>query len=604
MASKQVENFLARIAELESQLKRVKRLEKGFRQTRTRYKALLDYMLNGVVIYKPTEGGQDFILVDLNKAAERIDKIKRSEVRGKSISQVFPRIEEFGLLEVFREVVKTGTPIDHPVTKYKDKRLEGWRDYFVYKLPTGDIVTVYSDETKRKQAEEALRRSEERFRTVVESLPDCIFIKDTSRRFVYVNPAMEALLGLKASEIVGCTSEDFFGVEAGKHIRESDLRALRGEAIEEEHTRPVRGVNLTFHDIRVPLRTHDGEVIGICGISRDITERSKLVGQSSIAVEHYSSGAMRETLSKASFAATTDSIILLQGESGSGKDFLARLIHDRSRRADGPFFAINCAAIAPELAESELFGHESGAFTGAHRKKRGLLELAEGGTILLNEIGELSLALQAKLLTFLDTKSFLRVGGEKSIHIDARIIAATHRDLAKEVQEGRFLEPLYYRLGVFPIRVPPLRERSEDIPMIARDIVAKLALEMQLPSIPVFEAADMATLKRYHWPGNVRELRNVLERSIMLSGQGPFRVWLSFADKPSKDWAFQVRFPEEQSLREINERVTEELCLEALRRTGGNQKEAARLLGISRDSMHRYARKFGFKRANLTRFKS
>jgi DNA-binding NtrC family response regulator len=140
--------------------------------------------------------------------------------------------------------------------------------------------------------------------------------------------------------------------------------------------------------------------------------------------------------------------------------------------------------------------------------------------------------------------------------------------------------------------------------MIARDIVAKLALEMQLPSIPVFEAADMATLKRYHWPGNVRELRNVLERSIMLSGQGPFRVWLSFADKPSKDWAFQVRFPEEQSLREINERVTEELCLEALRRTGGNQKEAARLLGISRDSMHRYARKFGFKRANLTRFKS
>jgi len=600
VASREIEDLVAKIADLESKLVRAKRLQQGFRHTRTRYKALLDYMLNGVVIYRPTEGGEDFLVVDLNKAAEKIDQIKKSEVRDKSISQVFPRIKEFGLLEVFRAVVKSGKPIDHPVTKYKDKRLEGWRDYFVYKLPTGEIVTVYSDETKRKQAEEALRRSEERFRTLVQSVPDCIFIKDTSCRFTYVNPAMEALLGRKASEIVGGTSEDFFGEEAGKNIRESDLRALMGESIEEEHTRPVQGVNMTFHDIRVPLRNDDGEVIGICGVSRDITERSKLVGQPSIKVEQYPSRAMRDTLSKAYFAATTDSIILLQGESGSGKDFLVRWIHDHSRRSDGPFFAINCAAIAPELAESELFGHEEGAFTGARRRKRGLLELAEGGTILLNEIGELSLALQAKLLTFLDTKSFLRVGGEKSIHVNARIIAATHRDLATEVQEGRFLEALFYRLGVFPIRVPPLRERSEDVPIIAGEIVSKLASELHLPEIPMFDATDLAALRRYHWPGNVRELRNVLERSIMLSGKGRFRVWLSFSDEASKDWAFQVRFPGEQTLREITDGVTEELCIEALRRTEGNQKEAARLLGISRDSMHRHARKFGLKRAKLT----
>ncbi|MBM3301499.1 MAG: sigma 54-interacting transcriptional regulator, partial [Deltaproteobacteria bacterium] len=412
------------------------------------------------------------------------------------------------------------------------------------------------------------------------------------------------LLGRKASEILWRTAEDFFGEDASAHIRESDLRVLKGESIEEEHTRPIEGVYLTFHDIRVPLRSYDGEVIGIYAISRDITERRKVLEPTRIALTEYPSETMRATLNKASFAATSDSIILLQGESGSGKDWLARWIHDHSKRAEGPFFAINCAAIAPELAESELFGHEHGAFTGARGKKRGLLELAEGGTILLNEIGELPLGLQSKSLTFLDTRSFLRVGGEKSIHVDARLIAATHRDLEQEVTGGRFLQALYYRLSVFPIRVPPLRERPEDIGIIAQEIMGKLASEMQLPEIPVLDGSDVAALRRYAWPGNVRELRNVLERSLMLSAHGRFRLWLSPSDEPYEDWTLKVAFPREKTLREINDGVTEALCVEALRRTRGNQKEAARLLGISRDSMHRFARRFGFKREHLTRKKA
>ncbi len=168
--------------------------------------------------------------------------------------------------------------------------------------------------------------------------------------------------------------------------------------------------------------------------------------------EAYPSKAMRAALHEARLAAATDSIILLQGESGSGKDYLARWIHDHSRRAPGPYFAVNCAAISKELAESELFGHERGSFTGALGRKRGLLELAEGGTLLLNEIGELTLPLQSKLLTFLDTRSFLRVGGEKSITVNARLIAATNRSLDTEVAQGRFLSPLFYRIVTIQFR--------------------------------------------------------------------------------------------------------------------------------------------------------
>jgi len=585
----------------EATQKKVKRLEAALKEMETRYKALFEHMSNGVAIYKPKQGGKDFILVNLNKAAEKIEKIKKEKVIGKSLLQVFPAMREFGLLDVFRTVHRTGKPGDHPVTKYKDDRLEGWRDHFVYRLPSGEIVTVYSDETRRKQAEEAMRRSEERFRALVESVPDCIFTKDRDLRYTYVNPAMENLLATAASEIIGRRAEDFFGEDAGKHIRESDRRVLEVESVEGEHTSPFGGVYLTFHDIRVPLRSGDGGIVGVCGIARNITERRKFELDVPAIATDCPSAAMRDALNKAFFAASTDSIILLLGESGSGKDFLARWIHNHSKRLDGPFFSINCAAIAPELAESELFGHEHGAFTGTRGRKRGLLELAEGGTLLLNEIGELPLSLQSKLLTFLDTRSFMRVGGEKSVHVDARLIAATHRSLEEEVEKGRFLQPLFYRLSVFPIEVPPLRERIEDIPVIVEALMSKLAADMQLSEIPVLDAADLAALSRYHWPGNIRELRNVLERSLMLSGLGPFRLALSVPETSREDWSMTIRFLAGRTLRDIGDEVAQSLVSEAVRRCGGSKKEAAKLLGISRDSIHRYIRRFRAKGGNLTR---
>jgi DNA-binding NtrC family response regulator len=369
---------------------------------------------------------------------------------------------------------------------------------------------------------------------------------------------------------------------------------LLGETIEEEHTRQVKGIPTTFLDIRSPMRDDQGHIVGICGISRNITERSKTVAKSYVALEEYPSAAMRATLDKALLAAGIDRIVLITGESGTGKDYLARYIHANSKRSSGPFYSVNCAAIPPDLAESELFGHEAGAFSGATRRKRGLVELAEGGTLLLNEIGELSTGLQAKLLTFLDTYSFTRVGGEKTITVSARIMAATNRNLDKEVANGRFRQDLFYRLNVFSIEVPPLRERSEDIPFLVRQILNQLTEEMRLPEKPEIDLVDMDSLLQYSWQGNVRELRNVLERATILSKGRYLRFDVPAShelEAPCGLWT--IHFPPRPSLTEAITDMRRKLVQEALRYSGGNKMRASRLLGISRYALRRQMRALG-----------
>lgn len=443
----------------------------------------------------------------------------------------------------------------------------------------------------RKEAEAELKESRERFRAVFESAGDCIFIKDENLVYTHVNPAMCDLLGLSESQIVGRRAEDLYGTETGKTLSEREARALAGESIEIEHTQPIRGQSLTFQDTIVPLKDSNDAIKGICTISRNVTERRKLVSDPPVAAEQYRSEAMQAVMVKARVASQTDSIILLQGESGCGKDHLARWIHQSSRRASGPFFAINCAAVPRELAESELFGHERGAFTGARGLKKGMFELAEGGTILLNEIGELELSLQAKLLAFLDTKSFLRVGGEKQVHVNARLIAASHRDLETEVKEGRFLEPLFYRLSVFPIRVPSLRERTEDLPILVEEILSRLAVDMQLTELPVLTSKHIEILTEYPWPGNVRELRNVLERSLMLCEDGPFHLAVPMSGRNEVDSSYAIRYVPGKTVREVTDDVKSFLCAAALEFCQGNKKEAAKQLGISRDALYRYIKR-------------
>jgi len=460
--------------------------------------------------------------------------------------------------------------------------------------PDQGTIAVMYDITDRKKAEEALRESEARFRTIFEAAEDCIFITDRTLRYTYVNPAFEEFFGIVSSQVLGRRAEDVFGEQAGKIIRDGDRRVLKGQSIANEHTIMLKGIPRTLHEVRVPVKSLTGEIVGICGISREIPNRKKVRAGRTVPVpEHYHSEVMKATLREARFAAASDSIVLLLGESGSGKDYLARWIHDNSRRSAGPYFSVNCAAISKELAESELFGHEAGAFTGATGRKRGLLELAEGGTLLLNEIGELPLALQSKLLAFLDTKSFLRVGGDTSIRINARLIAATHRDLETEIVEGRFVSALFFRLNVFSLRVPSLRERLEDIPVLVDEIITGLMAELQLTHRPSVDPEDINKLMRYSWPGNVRELRNVLERALMLASGDRLNLTLPSQEEGSQQWAHTVRFTPRRSLHDVVSEVARSLCEYALRSTGGNRKDAARLLRISRGALYRYMKRFG-----------
>ena len=390
-----------------------------------------------------------------------------------------------------------------------------------------------------------------------------------------------------------------FSKEDAAYLRDADKRVLDGETIQEEHTIRINEIPVTLLEIRIPLRDDTGDIVGIFTMARDITDR-KRTEVSPEPIKEYPSKAMQAALKSAVLAAKRNTTVLLTGESGSGKDYLAQYIHNHSDRANGPFFAVNCAAIVPGLAESELFGHERGAFTGAVGRKRGLLELAEGGTLLLNEIGELSLPLQAKLLTFLDTRKLTRVGGEKEITVNARLIAATNRDLGKEVATKRFRQDLYYRINVVAIEVPPLRERLDDIPVLVQEILARLRRELQIHDTPDITSAAVHALKRYGWPGNVRELRNVLERALILShGKKLNLETLGLRDvagsvPQDKKTSFGVSFPSHQSLNEITQDLKRFLVTEALRRSGGNRQAAARLLGISRYSLKHYMNTLGY----------
>jgi len=302
-------------------------------------------------------------------------------------------------------------------------------------------------------------------------------------------------------------------------------------------------------------------------------------------------GKMKEIFQFLARVAPTESTVLIEGESGTGKELAAKALHRNSPRASKPFVAINCAAIPETLLESDLFGHERGAFTGAATQKKGRLEVADGGVVFLDEIGELAPALQVKLLRVLQEREFDRVGGTRPIKVDIRLIAATNRDLDEAVKQGAFRQDLYYRLAVVRLTMPPLRERREDIPMLTRHFVQKHAKKCKVKAKPISREA-MAALVNYEWPGNIRELENAIERALVMGSSD----MVLLEDLPES--LLEQNAPEEMPEGKYQASVKQlkrHLILDAVGQTGGNYVEAAQILGVHPNYLHRLIRNLGIK---------
>ena len=329
------------------------------------------------------------------------------------------------------------------------------------------------------------------------------------------------------------------------------------------------------------------------GQVRRLSPAGQLVGPSAVMEE------LRRLILR---IARTDATVLVVGETGSGKELVAKALHESSPRADKLFLPVNCAGFSETLLESELFGHERGSFTGADRARSGVFEAAHGGTLFLDEAGEMSLALQAKLLRVLVTGEVVRVGSAKPRHVDVRIVVATHRDLRQRVKDGQFREDLYYRLAVVPIRVPPLRERREDVPALAEQLLGQISRELKTRP-PVLTAAALDRLSAYPFPGNIRELRNVLEHAAILSGGETIDapdLPLSGGEaprdggRPFESWIRSL--PESLDLRAIGAEVEKALVEKALAASDGVAAQAARKLGLSRSDLAYKLKSLGLAR--------
>ena len=408
---------------------------------------------------------------------------------------------------------------------------------------------------EKREVEETLRKSELWMRSIFSSVEEAVLVVTPERFLLNINEAARNVFGYSKDELVGLSTE-VLHVDS-EHYREFGSRIKeafdRGEAakFEFEFKRKNGDVFPTEHTVCL-LKNDLGESMGIVNVVRDITERKRAENelhkalseieqlkeqlqadytylQEEIKLEHNfdeiigKSDALKYVLFKIEQVAPTDVTVLILGETGTGKELVARAIHSSSPRKNRPLVKVHCATLPSNLIESELFGYEKGAFTGAQTRRVGRFELANGATVFLDEICELPLELQSKLLRALQDGEFERLGSSRTIKVDVRIIAATNRNLKEEVRNGRFREDLYYRLNVFPITIPPLRQRKEDIPLLVNSFVKKFGKKIgkQIKAIP---PDAMNALQKYYWPGNIRELENVIEQAVIISQGSTLRV--------------------------------------------------------------------------------
>ncbi|MFC1712945.1 sigma-54 interaction domain-containing protein [Candidatus Poribacteria bacterium] len=451
----------------------------------------------------------------------------------------------------------------------------------------------------------------------IEHAPRAIFWVDAEGRIHRVNESACRLLGYARDELTSMKAYELYNRKDDELWRKRWLEPDESKAFTfEDYMFRKDGQSIPVEVTRNFIEFEGREYT--CSFVRDMTEHKRkeealrgalgeveqlknrlqeenLYLQDEIKLTHNfeeiicQSDELRGVLERVEQVASTDATVLVLGETGTGKELIARAVHSISPRGDRPLVKVNCAALQENLIESELFGHERGAYTGAHARRSGRFELANGGTVFLDEIGDLSVGLQSKLLRVLQEGQFERLGSSHTTKVDVRVIAATNRDLEKALAEKSFREDLYYRLNVFPIRIPPLRERKDDIPLLVEHFIRKYSIKMgkQIEEIP---RRAMDSLQAYHWPGNVRELENVVERAVIIS-QGrrlELREWSSRQDVPSETSGLVT-------MEEV-ERAYIIKVLESTRWRVSGEKGAAEILGLNPQTLFSRMRRLGINR--------
>jgi PAS domain S-box-containing protein len=528
------------------------------------------------------------------------------------------------LMPVLRRTGKLhGVPVD--LTTKSGERVDCLASAIVERGPDGDYLRTVAVYTEVGQQ----ARVEQRYRELYRATPAMLHTVDAAGRVIHVSDRWLKKLGYRRDEVLGRLITDFMGPEFQTTLGGERLRDVIAQG--ELENEPRSYVTKSGEVIEVELsataeRDTSGAVVALLVASKDVTERNRQERQLRAAFEENArlraelererdylreevrvsmnfgriigeSAALQKMLARIEAVAQTSASVLIQGESGVGKELVAHVIHARSPRSEGPLVKVNCASIPHELFESEFFGHVKGAFTGAHRDRVGRFELADGGTIFLDEVGEIPFDLQSKLLRVLQESEYERVGDDRTHAVDVRVIAATNRDLEQAVAEGRFREDLYYRLSVFPIDVPPLRERGDDVVQIASHFLERTCQEFGHAPLTLSKQ-QAALLKRYDWPGNIRELKNVIERAVILSRGKVLRLDLAMSDilnAPAAQDAVagtdSAQLLTEAALRELErQNIERALTLAAWRVSGPNG--AAKLLGVKPTTLADRMKKF------------
>ena len=537
-------------------------------------------------------------------------------------------VEEY--LPVLRRTGRlAGVPID--IVTRNNERVDCLASAIVELSDSGDYlrtIAVYTEVS-------AQARLEQHYRELYRATPAMLHTVDSRGRITNVSNRWLETLGYRREEVLGRLITEFMGKEMQESLRGRRLEDViaAGELEDEPRTYVTKsGEALEVEVSATGDRDLSGAVVALLVASKDVTARNRAERQLRAAFEENArlreelererdylreevqvslnfgliigeSPALKQMLALIEAVAQTSASVLIQGESGVGKELVAHVIHARSPRSTGPLVKVNCASIPHELFESEFFGHVKGAFTGAHRDRVGRFQLADGGTIFLDEVGEIPLDLQSKLLRVLQESEYERVGDDRTHTVDVRVVAATNRDLEKAVADGSFREDLFYRLSVFPIEVPPLRERGNDVIQIASHFLERTCQEFgHRPLALSKQQAEL--LRRYEWPGNIRELKNVIERAVILSRGKVLRLDLAMSDilnapPAGEPDAYEAGGPQlltEAQLREV-ERKNTLLALEMAQWRVSGPNGAAKLLGIKPTTLTDRMKKLGLRKS-------